>query len=386
MNLSRKDFLEKAITATAALAIAPHLTMGKHFNPQKKIRVGVIGCGNAANIYLPHLTVSPYVMVVSLCDIRFERAQQQAKKYKVQHSYPDINKMLEGEPFELLVNLTDMQEHGRLNQMALQAGRHIWSEKPMAGTYREGQELLALAREKDLRIWGAPSVVNSPQFAFMSKTIQDGKLGKISAAHGYCGNLGPDWASFFYEKGGGSLPDLGIYNLTTLTGLLGPAKSVMAMTSIITESRKTSANDIINVQAEDNAMVIMEHENGVLSHIQCGYNYFDHSADGKGLPKPSVSIWGTKGNMNLIGFDWAPVAVDLVTSDSPKPKRLVTDTGNFAWQQGATLVAESMVTGKDPYINVEHALHVLEILEAARESAAIGKRFNLRSTFKWPMI
>jgi len=77
-------------------------------------------------------------------------------------------------------------------------------------------------------------VVNSPQFAFMSKTIQEGKLGKVSAAHAHYGHLGPNWSAFFYEKGGGSLPDLGVYNLATLTGLLGPAKFVTAMTSIVT--------------------------------------------------------------------------------------------------------------------------------------------------------
>ncbi len=62
--------------------------------------------------------------------------------------------MLEGPHFDLFVNLTDMQEHGRLNKQALLAGRHIWSEKPMADTYKEGKELFDLANDKDLRIWG----------------------------------------------------------------------------------------------------------------------------------------------------------------------------------------------------------------------------------------
>lgn len=387
MNLSRKEFLNKTVAATAALAFAPLFAMGKQYYPQKKIKIGVIGCGSAANMYLPHLTASPYVALISLCDIRFERAQLQAKKYRVEHCYANFDQMLEGPPFDLLVNLTDIQEHGRLNAQALKAGKHIWSEKPLATTYREGQELLALARENELRIWGAPSVVNSPQFAIMSKTIQEGKLGKISAAHGHYGSLGPDWATFFYEKGGGSLPDLGVYNLTTLTGLLGPAKSVMAMTSIVTSTRKISSKDVIEVQAEDNAMVIMEHENGILSHIQCGYNYFEpHAQDGKGLQRPSITIWGTKGNMNLMGYDWAPGGVDIVTIDNPRPRRLISDPGNYVWQQGATAIAEAMVTGKEPYTNAEHALHILEILEAARESSGIGKKFNLRSTFKWPLI
>jgi predicted dehydrogenase len=327
------------------------------------------------------------VELVSLCDIRYDRAQQQASRHKVANHYSHIDQMLAGEPFHLLVNLTDMQEHGRLNKQALEAGKHIWSEKPLASTYREGQELLDLARNEELRIWGAPAVVNSPQFAFMSKVIQDGGLGKISAAHGHYGHLGPDWASFFYEKGGGSLPDLGVYNLTTLTGLLGPARSVTAMTSIVTEKRTIQQKGLVDVEAEDNTMIILDHGEGTLSHIQCGFNYFDpYAHTGKGQLKPTLTIWGTKGTMSLIGYDWAPSGVELNTTDHEKTRHLLTDTGKYVWQEGASVIADALVTLKEPYTTVEHALHVLEIIEAARESAAIGKRFNLRSTFRWPIF
>lgn len=386
MNLTRKSFIKKGITAAAALALAPLFAMGKH-HVQRKIKVGVIGCGRASDFYLPTLSASRDVQLVCVCDIRYERAQQQALKYQVPHHYPHIDKMLQGEPFDLMVNLTDMQEHGRLNRLAIEGGKHIWSEKPLANTYREGQELLDLARSKDLRIWAAPMVVTSPQFAFMSNAIQEGKLGKISAAHSYYGHLGADWASFFYEKNGGSLPDLGIYNLTTITGLLGPAKSVIAMTGIVTGVRKITGKGDINVEAEDNAMVTMDHGNGILSHIQCGFNYFDPGIhDSKTLQNSTVSIWGTKGNMKLIGNDWAPAGVDIITGPQGKKQRLVTDRGSYKWQQGASIIAEALVTGKEPYNTIEHTLHVLEIIEAARESAAIGKRFTLRSTFRWPVI
>ena len=123
----------------------------------------------------------------------------------------------------------------------------------MANTYKEGKALFDLAKSKKLRIWGAPAVVNSPQFAFMRKAIQEGKLGKVASAHGHYGHTGPTWSAFFYEKGGGSMPDLGVYNIATLTGLLGPAKSVMAMTSIVTPERTVDNKGKIKVEAEDNA-------------------------------------------------------------------------------------------------------------------------------------
>ena len=385
-NISRQRFLQQFAIAGAGFLVSS-VTGLASATEQKKIKIAIIGCGSVSTQYLPHLSKSPYVELVSTCDIIYEKAKQQAAKYQIPNHYPHIDKLLAGAPFDLLVNLTDMQEHGRLNKQALQAGKHVWSEKPMANTYREGKELLDLARSKNLRIWGAPAVVNSPQFAFMSKAIQEGKLGKLAAAHAHYGHLGPTWSAFFYEKGGGSLPDLGVYNLATLTGLLGPAKSVVAMTSIVTPERVVDNKGKIKVEAEDNAMILMDHGNGVLSHVQSGFNYFDpYGHEGKGQERPTISIWGTKGNMALVGYDWAPFGVDLATTTDEKGTRYVPDPGTYVWQQGASVIAESMATGKEPYITAEHALHVLEVIEAARESQASGKRIDLQSVFKWPVV
>jgi predicted dehydrogenase len=383
--ISRHEFLQR--TAMAGVACLLSSVEGLAIAQQKKIRLGVIGCGSVSGSYFPHLSKSPYVELVSACDIIYERAQKRAAEFNVPNSYPHIDKMLAGPPFDLMVTLTDMQEHGRLNKIALNAGRHVWSEKPLANTYREGRELVDLAKSKQLRIWGAPAVVNSPQFAFMSKTICEGKLGKVSCAHAQYGHTGPTWSAFFYEKGGGSLPDLGVYNLATLTGLLGPAKAVVAMTSIVTPERTVDNKGHIKVEAEDNAMVLMDHGQGVMSHVQCGFNYFDpYGHQGVGQDQHTITIWGTEGNMGLVGYDWAPFGVDLATHDHETPERFVPDPGTYVWQQGASVISEALATGSEPLIAVEHALHVLEIIEAARASGQSGRKVPLVSTFKWPMV
>lgn len=384
-RMSRQEFLQNTTLAGAALLLSS--LKGMALNSKKKIRVAVIGCGSVSTQYLPHLSGSPFVELVSACDIISERAATRAKEYNIPHQYSHIDQMLTGAAFDLMVNLTDMQEHGRLNKQALQSGKHVWSEKPMANTYAEGKALLELADSKKLRIWGAPAVVNSPQFAFMSKTLQEGKLGQPAAAHAHYGHTGPLWSAFFYEKGGGSLPDLGVYNLATLTGLLGPAISVMAMTSIVTPERTVDNKGKIKVEAEDNAQVLMEHANGVLSHVQSGFNYFDpYGHEGKGQEKPTIQIWGTHGNMGLIGYDWAPHGVDLITHDNETPVRYVSSPGKYVWQEGASVISEALATAIEPRIAVDHALHVLEIIEAARASSASGKRIILESRFKWPMV
>jgi len=387
-KITRKDFIYQASLLGAAASLLPLGLSGNPLDQQKKIRVGVIGCGSVSTQYLPHLSKSPFVELVSTCDIIVSKAKAAAEKYSIANYYPSIEKMLAGAPFDLLVNLTDMQEHGRLNKIALTGGKNVWSEKPMATTYKEGKDLLALAEQKKIRIWGAPAMVMSPQFAFMAKAINEGKLGKVSAAHAHYGHLGPTWSAFFYEKNGGSMPDLAVYNMVTLTGLLGPVKSIMAMLNIITPTRTVDNRpQPIKVQEEDNSMVLMEHTSGALSHVQSGFNYFDpYGHGGTGQDKPTVSMWGTKGNMHLIGYDWAPTGVDMATESNEATVRYATDTGTFVWQQGASAISEAMATGKEPIISALHALHVLEIIEAARKSQETGKRITLESTFKWPVI
>lgn len=384
--VSRKEFLQRTAMAGSALLLS-QLESFALTRAEKKIKIAIIGCGSVSGQYLPHLSKSPYVELVSVCDIKPERAKKRAEGFNVPNHFPHIDQLLAGPDFDLMVTLTDMQEHGRLNKQALNAGRHVWSEKPLANTYKEGKALVDLAESRKLRIWGAPAVVNSPQFAFMSKALQEGKLGKVSSAHAHYGHTGPTWSAFFYEEGGGSLPDLGVYNIATLTGLLGPAKSLVAMTSIVTPDREVDDKGKIPVKAEDNAMILMDHGNGVISHVQCGFNYFDpYGHEGKGQDRPTIIIWGTQGNMALVGYDWAPYGVDMATKDHEQSQRFLPDPGTYVWQQGATVISESLATGKEPLINVHHALHVLEIIEAARESGKTGKRVRLQSEFKWPIV
>lgn len=385
-NISRQEFLKKTALASAAMLVSSMESWA--ISEDKKLKVALIGCGSVSNRYLPQLLSSKMIEVVSLCDIKYDRAVAQNKQYNVgAQTYRNIDEMLAGVPFDMMVTTTDMQVHGELNKKALNAGKHVWSEKPMANTYAEGKALLDLAKSKGLRIWGAPAVVNSPQFEFMSKAIQEGKLGTISAAHGQYGHTGPTWSAFFYEKGGGSMPDLGVYNMATLTGLLGPARTVMAMTSVVTKERVVDDKGKIKVVAEDNAQILLEHDKGVLSHVMCGFNYFDpHGHEAGNQTLHSIQVYGTKGNMRLIGYDWETNGVSMDTSETEPPKLLCTDKGGYEWQEGARVVGESMVKKTEPRINVEHALHVLEIIEAARRSSEQGVRIQLKSTFPWPMV
>ena len=390
---SRRDFAKKTVavglaalgSAMAGQVLAQAASERNTPGAGRRIRTAVIGCGSVSHQYLPTLVKHPHVEVVSVCDIRPERAQAVAAQFGVAHHYPDLDAQLAGVPFDFIVNLTDMQAHERLNRRALQAGKHVWSEKPIANSLAAGQALLRMAKDKRLRLWGAPITVESPQFALMARTLASGALGRVAAAHADYGHEGPNWAEFFYKKGGGSLPDLAVYNLTTLTGLLGPARHVTAMLGIVTPTREIEGVGRIQVTEEDNAMVLMDHGAGVFSHVQSGFNYFNpHGHEGRGEQRHTIRITGTQGFMGLVGYDWAPQGVDIATHDRPQALRQATDAQGYAWPRGAALAAECLATGRELLTTPEHALHVIEVIAAARASAATGRRIALKSTFALP--
>src|SRR5664279_966898 len=152
-TISRKSFLQHSAMAGAAVLLSS-LESWAITTPDKKLKVALIGCGSVSNRYLPQLLSSKLIEVVSLCDIKYDRALAQNKQYNVNaKTYPNIEAMLAGVPFDMMVTTTDMQVHGELNKKGLMAGKHVWSEKPMANTYAEGKALLDIATSKNLHLW-----------------------------------------------------------------------------------------------------------------------------------------------------------------------------------------------------------------------------------------
>jgi predicted dehydrogenase len=161
----------------------------------------------------------------------------------------------------------------------------------------------------------------------------------------------------------------------------------MAMTSIVNPTRNVADKGAIKVEAEDNAQILLEHDKGVISHIMCGFNYFDpHGHEAGNQTLHSIQIFGDKANMRLIGYDWETNGVVVDDSWTNPPRLMSTDKGGYQWQEGATAVSESLLKGIEPRIHVEHALHVLEIIEGARKSQETGQRIRLTSKFPYPLF
>ena len=342
------------------------------------VKVGLIGCGNVSGAYLLHLRQSLYVELVSVCDTVRERAQKRAIEHGIPHVFDHIGEMLNGPEFDLLINTTSMQMHAEINEKALNTGKHVLCEKPIATTFERGKALLDLAQRENLNLWAAPNVVTSPQFRYMAEIMACGAIGRVHAAHACYGHAGPSWGPWFYRKGGGSLFDLGVYNITTLTALLGPAKAVIAFSGIAIQERQVEGQSI-EVEADDNTMLLIEHGNCVYSHVQTGFTYRHQNED------RTIELIGTKGAMNLLGFDWAPEGVQLWTENEPEWRTVCTKSGDYRWQGGGTYLAQCLATEQKSLMTGEHAVHVLEVMEAALTSARIGQRIPITSTFDWPL-
>ena len=385
---TRRHFLKDSGLAGVAIGLAPGLLAADAPPaPPGKIKVGLIGCGSVSGAYLPNLTSKDYIEVVSLCDLKPERARKRAEQFKVPNTYPNIDEMLAGAKFDLLVNTTSMPSHYPVNKKALAAGKHVWSEKPMALEVRLARELLDLATKKGVRLWAAPTCVTSPQFKFMAEMMASGKIGKVTAAHGTYGHNGPGWSGWFYQKGGGSLYDLGVYNVTTFTGLLGPVQEVVGMTTILNPMRRVEDQGEVRVEADENTMLLMNHGGGVLSHAQTAFVYFD----GERLPARerklyTIDVMATKGTMHLQGWDWGPSGVDVAFRGESVLETFCPEPGQYDWVGGASYVAECLVTGKPSLITPQHGLHVLEVMNACHESQRTGRRVKVESSFKWPLF
>jgi predicted dehydrogenase len=341
-----------------------------------KTRVAIAGCGNVSEAYLSNLMKSPFVQVTGVCDVSPDRAAKRAEQFGVPYAAEGIDRLLRDVDFDLLINLTAMPSHYPVNLKALEAGRHVLCEKPIAASVEEGLKLLSTAQEKGVKLFGAPNVVTSPAFRCLAEIVQSGEIGKVHAAHGRYGSQGPSWGPWFYRKGGGSLFDLGVYNVTTLTGLLGPVRSVTALTGIARPEREIEGEHV-KVEADDNTMLLMDHGDAVFSSVQTGFVYGDYRNDW------TVELIGTEGAAYLLGWDWGPKGVEVRTSGQTQLRS--EDQGDYCWQGGGATIAECLATGRTSLMTGERAMHVLEIMLGALESGKTGRRVQVESSFPWPI-
>ena len=343
------------------------------------VRIGIVGCGSVMKAYMQLIDTlerQGTARVTMACDTRDDRRAFMADEYGVARFTTRYQDVLTSDEVDLVLVLTAMPAHGEITKAALEAGKHVLVEKPMSVDLEEGAELVELAKVSEGHLLPAPHVVLSETYRNFWGRITSGEIGRVVNARARYGWSGPAWGPWFYGAGGGSLFDLGVYNVTTLTGLLGPAKRVSAMMGVAIPEREVEGQRV-KVESEDNAHLLVDFGDSVFAVITTGFTMQRSRG-------PSIELYGTEGTLQMLGYDWGPEGYELWKNDvgawevHPNPDR------KWPWTDGLRHLVDCIRNGSSPVITPEHGYHVLEIMTRAKASARDGVRRDIESIFTPP--
>jgi predicted dehydrogenase len=221
-------------------------------------------------------------------------------------------------------------------------------------------------------------VILSPTYHAMAHHVQSGDIGRPLTARARYGWAGPWWGQWFYKKGGGALFDLGVYNLTSLTGLLGPARRVTAFSGIAIPERVVDG-ELMQVEADDNIQMLLDFGNSVFACVTTGFTM-------QRMRTPAIEIYGTEGTLQMLGEDWAPNGYEMWQNKAQCWKVYEESDRHWHWAIGIDHIVDCIQRGIRPVIQPEHALNVLEIMLKAQESAVEGETKTLVSSFVPPLF
>ena len=342
------------------------------------VRVGIVGCGNVMDgAYMPLLQKLQHagsVQIAGATHTTRARCQAVLNKWSITKYFSRYQDLCRSPEVDLVLILTSMKEHGAIAREALRAGKHVLVEKPMAVSLKEAKGLLEQARRSQGYLVSAPFVTLSPTFRVMRDRVQSGDIGKVCLARARYGWSGPDWAEWFYRPGSGPIFDLAVYSLTSLTGLLGPAQRVTAMTGIAQRERLVQGRKL-KVAIEDNAQILLDFGGATFAVVTSGFTMQKYRS-------PALELYGTSGTMQMLGDDWAPEGYELWQNNVDAWQTYYETDPHWQWTAGLKHLLDCIQKGESPSLAPEHAYHVLEIMLAAQASGRTGRSQKIHSSFE----
>jgi predicted dehydrogenase len=353
----------------------------------EKTNIGIIGCGKISGIYLENLTrLFANTEVIACSDLIQERAAAAAEEFGVPKACSTSDLLADPE-VELVVNLTIPGAHAEVSLAALQAGKHVYMEKPLAVERQDGIKVLDAAAAGGLWVGGAPDTFLGGGIQTCRKLIDDGWIGEPVAATAFMTTPGherwhPD-PEFYYKKGGGPMFDMGPYYLTALINLLGPVKRLTGATRISYPERTITSEP---KYGEKIAVEVPTHVTGVLEFSSGPVGTILTSFDIWGANLPRIEIYGTTGSLSV---------PDPNTFGGPVR---ILSKGRADWQEvplvygytensrglGVADMAAALERGREPRANGELLYHVLDLMEGFHEAADSGRHYEAKSTCKRP--
>jgi predicted dehydrogenase len=354
--------------------------------PDSAIGVGVIGCGTISGIYLENSKKFAVLKVVACADLDMERAQARAAEYGVPKAC-SVEELLADPAIDLVINLTVPKAHAAVAQAAIQAGKSVYNEKPLAIDRAEGRALLDAARARGVRVGCAPDTFLGGGLQTCRKLIDDGWIGAPVAATAFMMSHGhehwhPDPA-FYYQPGGGPMFDMGPYYLTALVALLGPVRRVTGATRItfpertITSQPKYGTKITVNVPTH--VAGLLDFADGTVATIITTFDVW-------AAELPRIEIYGTEGTLSLPDPNTFGGPVRIRRAGSSEWSTLPLTHGYTANSRGLGVadLAYGLRSGRPHRASGELAYHVLDIMQAIHEAAREGRHIELTSSCDRP--
>ncbi|HEX5828135.1 MAG TPA: Gfo/Idh/MocA family oxidoreductase [Candidatus Limnocylindrales bacterium] len=347
-------------------------------------RVGIVGCGNIAGPYARFIAANPALELVAATDLDPARAGA----LTVEHGGRAVATLddLLAEPIDVVVNLTFQAEHYGVTRRALEAGRHVHSEKPLALRSEEAWELVELARARGLRLGCSPFTLMGEAQQTAWRAIRDGSIGEVRVVYAQV-----DWGRIeswhpapvpFYEVG--PVVDVGVYPLTMVTAMFGPVRSVRAFGRVLMPERVRKDGEPFRITTPDLWIIVLELEGGLVLRLTASFYTGQQSKGYAGL-----AFHGDAGSIWLDHFFRFDTAVERATLGDGEPHVAVPPVRAGApaidWSRAIEDMADAIATGRPHRATGEQAAHLVDVLEAIRASAdRDGSPVEVTTSFERP--
>jgi predicted dehydrogenase len=353
----------------------------------KKLKIGIIGCGNISSIYMENCPKFPQLELVACADLDVDRAQSQAEKFGVPKAC-SVEELLADPAIELVINLTIPKAHASVCIQALEAGKHVYTEKPLAVTREEGKQILETAKKHHLLVGSAPDTFLGAGIQTAIHLIEQGEIGIPIGASAFMICRGhehwhPDPA-FYYDHGGGPMFDMGPYYLTALVALLGPIKRISGSARISYQERTVlstpKAGTKIEVSTPTHISGVIDFASGVIGSITTSFDAFG------GTSLPPIEIYGSEGTLLVPDPNTFGGPVKIRKRDEKEFMEVPLAYGYSQNNRGLGVadMARAILEGGKYRANSELAYHVLEAMHGFHDSSDNGKHYLMESTCERP--
>ncbi len=359
---------------------------------RKPLNVGVVGCGMVSETYLSEAARFDDIAIVALSDRDMDRARARAGEFGIAEACP-VDELMCREGVDIILNLTTPQSHAPVALRAIEAGKHVYNEKPLAATVPDARSVLAAAHEHNLRVGCAPDTFLGGAIQTAMTAIDEGQIGTPISASGAVLLGGPEWwhpePESFLQQGGGPMFDIGVYYLTALVACIGPIGRVAGTTRVTNPERTIFRGPRAGTAF---AVSTPTHVAGTFAFRSGAVGTLTMSFDVTGRHGFELGIQGTEGSLRVpdvchYGETWrGPTPVSIWRRGEKGWGDLAFSHGYRAPSHGIGMadMAKAIRTGRPHRASGELAFHVLEVMQAFIDSSAQRTHIDISSTCERP--